>query len=137
MEAEHAAPVTTAFDSLVTMPPAIELSVPKPKRKSKGKSPTQRSLEHMRKLGYLCDIVERRIPFQFVTKDLFGFIDVLCVKGEDIVGVQATSGSNLAARVTKIIEHDNWPIVCRAIRVTVHGWRLNAKGRWTLREVEL
>lgn len=109
----------------------------KPKRKSKGTSPTQRTLKHMRALGYVCDIVERRVPFQFVTKDLFGFIDVLCVKGEDIVGVQATSGDNVAARVTKITEHENWPLVCKAIRVVVHGWRKNSKNRWVLREVEL
>ncbi len=108
-----------------------------PRKKSKGTSPTQRSLKYMRAQGYVCDIVERRVPFQFVTKDLFGFIDVLCVKGEDIVGVQTTSSANLAARVTKITEHENWPLVCKAIRVMVHGWRKNAAGRWTLREVEL
>lgn len=109
----------------------------RPKRKSKGTSPTQRSLKHMRALGYVCDIVERRMPFQFVTKDLFGFIDILCVKGEDIVGVQTTSGANVAARVTKITEHENWPLVCKAIRVVVHGWRKNAAGRWVIREIEL
>jgi len=116
---------------------AIKSPAPIKRKKAKAKSPTQRSLEHMRKLGYLCDIVERRVPFQFVTKDLFGFIDILCVKGEDIIGVQATSAPNAASRVTKITEHENWPLVCKAIRVIVHGWRRNAKGRWTLREVEL
>lgn len=110
---------------------------PKPKRKAKGRSPTSRSLEHMRGLGYLCDVVEQRIPKTFITRDLYGFIDILCVKGEDIVGVQTTSGDNMAARVTKIVEHANWPLVCAAIRVIVHGWRKNAAGRWVLREVEL
>lgn len=113
-------------------------AVPNPARKKKsGNSPTQRSLKHMRALGYVCDIVERRVPFQFVTKDLFGFIDILCVKDEDIIGVQTTSGDNVAARITKITEHENWPLVCKAIRVIVHGWRKNAKNRWVLREVEL
>lgn len=121
--------------NFVDNPPAV--LVPAPKRKSKGTSPTQRSLKHMRGLGYLCDIVERRVPFQFVTKDLFGFIDILCVKGEDIIGVQTTSGANLAARVTKIVEHENWPLVCKALRIIVHGWRKNVAGRWVLREVEL
>jgi hypothetical protein len=59
------------------------------------------------------------------------------VKGEDIVGVQSTSGDNVASRVTKITEHENWPLVCAAIRVIVHGWRKNAAGKWALREVEL
>lgn len=114
--------------------PAVPNAV---RKKKSGNSPTQRSLKHMRALGYVCDIVERRVPFQFVTKDLFGFIDILCVKGEEIIGVQTTSGDNVAARVTKITEHENWPLVCKAIRVIVHGWRKNSKNRWVLREVEL
>lgn len=109
----------------------------KPKRKSQGTSPTQRSLKHMRGLGYTCQVVEHWNPFAHIKQDLFGFIDVLCVKGEDIVGVQSTSGDHVAHRVTKITEHDNWPLVCKAIRVIVHGWRKNSKNKWVLREVEL
>jgi hypothetical protein len=103
----------------------------------KGTSPTQRSLKVMRAAGYLCQVVEHWNQFAHIRQDLYGFIDVLCVKGEDIVGVQATSGDNVAARVTKITEHENWPLVCNAIRIVVHGWRKNSKGRWVLREVEL
>lgn len=106
-------------------------------RKSKGTSPTQRTLKHMRGLGYLAEVVEKRLPRVFITKDLYGFIDVLAVKGEDIVGIQTTSSPNMAARVTKITEHENWPLVCKAIRIVVHGWRKNSKNRWVLREVEL
>jgi hypothetical protein len=102
-----------------------------------GTSPTQRSLKVMRDAGYLCQVVEHWNQFAHIRQDLYGFIDVLCVKGEDIVGVQATSGDNVAARVTKITEHENWPLVCNAIRIVVHGWRKNSKGRWVLREVEL
>jgi hypothetical protein len=107
------------------------------KRKAKAKSPTARSLEHMRKLGYLCAIVEKWNMHTKIRQDLYGFIDVLCVKGEDIIGVQATSGDHVAHRVTKITEHENYPLVIAAIRIAVHGWRKNAAGRWTLREVEL
>jgi hypothetical protein len=91
----------------------------------------------MRALGYLCGVVEQRVPYTHTTRDLFGFIDIVCVKGEDIVGVQTTSGDNVAARITKIVEHENWPLVCNALRVVVQGWRRNAQGRWVLREVEL
>jgi hypothetical protein len=108
-----------------------------PRIKAKGKSPTARSLLHMRKQGYTCQVVEHWNAFSRRRVDLYGFIDVLCVKGEDIVGVQATSGDNVASRVTKITEHENWPLVCQAIRVIVHGWRKNAAGRWVLRAVEL
>jgi hypothetical protein len=115
-----------------------------PRIKSKGKSPTARTLEHMRKRGYTCQVVEHWNNFSRRRVDLFGFIDVLCVKGEDIVGVQACSaggsskrGSDMSARITKIVEHDNWPLVCKAIRIIVQGWRKSAKGRWEVREVEL
>jgi hypothetical protein len=107
------------------------------KRKARGTSPTQRSLKHWRGLGYLCDVVERRLPRGFVTKDLYGFIDILAVKDEDIVGVQTTSSGNLAARVDKITSHENYPIVIRALRIVVEGWRKNAAGKWVRREVEL
>lgn len=122
-------------------PPAA--AVERARRKSKT-SPTQRTLKHMREQGYLCQVVERWNPHARVKQDLYGFIDVLCVKGEDIVGVQACSsggssgrGSDMSARITKITEHANWPLVCSAIRVVVQGWRKNAQGHWVLREVQL
>jgi hypothetical protein len=109
------------------------------KRKSKGTSPTQRSLKHWRDLGYLCAVVEHFNPHVRIRQDLYGFIDILAIKGEDIVGVQATGGDggNVAARVAKIVEHENYPLVIKAMRIVVHGWRKNAAGRWTLREIEL
>jgi len=113
-------------------------AAPEPKkRKAKRKSPTQRTLEHMRELGYLCQVVEKWNPHAMIRQDLFGFIDVLCIKEGNIIGVQACSGGDVSTRIAKIVEHDNWPTVCRAIRVVVHGWRKNAAGRWVLREVEL
>jgi hypothetical protein len=108
-------------------------------RKKARTSPTQRTLKYMRGLGYTCAVVEKYNHHVKRKQDLYGFIDVLCVRGEDIIGVQATGGDggNFAARVTKITEHENWPLICGAIRVVVHGWRKNAAGRWVLREVEL
>jgi len=92
-------------------------------------SPTQRSLKYMRDKGYLCDVVEKWIPGANIRKDLYGFADVLCVKnttfrdGEPpIVVVQSTSHSNISARVKKIMESQNLPIVAGAgIMVVVHG----------------
>ena len=112
------------------------VAAPGRRRKPRAKSPTARSLEYWRSQGYLCDVVERRLPRNFVTKDLFGFIDILAVKDEDIVGIQTTAQA-VAARVTKITEHENYPAVIRAMRIVVEGWRKNAKGRWVRREVEL
>jgi hypothetical protein len=114
-------------------------AAPPVKRKSKATSPTQRTLKHWRDLGYLCAVVEHWNPHVRIRQDLYGFIDVLAIKGEDIVGIQATGGSggNVAARVTKITEHANYPLIVQALRIIVMGWRKNSKGRWVSREVEL
>jgi hypothetical protein len=100
-------------------------------------SPTQRTLKHLRDAGYpLVQVVERWNPYAGVRQDLFGVVDVLAV-GADIVGVQATSASNVSKRVAKITESPALPILRKAgIRVLVHGWR-KVKGRWQLREVDL
>lgn len=107
------------------------------KRKPKSTSPTQRSLKHMRDAGYLCAIVEKWNMHAKIRQDLYGFIDVLAIKGDDIVGVQACIGGDVSTRIKKIIDHENYPQVIAAMRIQVHGWRKNAAGRWTLREVEL
>ncbi|MEY4760669.1 MAG: hypothetical protein RLZZ200_525 [Pseudomonadota bacterium] len=100
-------------------------------------SPTQRSLAELRKRGYpLVAVTEKWNPHARIRQDLFGIVDVLAV-GDDIVAVQATSGSNVASRVAKIAESDAAPHLRKAgIRILVHGWRKNSKGRWELREVD-
>lgn len=101
-------------------------------------SPTQRSLAHLRSAGYVADVVERWIPGARIRKDLWGFVDILALGPEgEIVGVQATSRSNVTARVKKIAEHENVAAVRRAgIRILVHGWGRMASGRYELREVD-
>jgi hypothetical protein len=111
-----------------------------PKRKSKAKSPTARSLEHLRKLGFpLVQVVERWNMHAKVRIDLFGIIDIVAIDLDgETFGIQATSGDNVASRVTKIAESDALPTCLKAgWRIVVHGWRKNAAGRWVLREVEL
>ena len=77
-------------------------------------SPTQRTLAHLRAAGYpLVQVVERWNPYARVRQDLFGIIDVVAV-GADIVGVQATSASNVSARVAKITESEALPILRNA-----------------------
>jgi hypothetical protein len=128
-------------DSALTPDELAALSAPLPKatRKPKGVSPTQRSLKHWRGLGYLCAVVEHWNPHVRIRQDLYGFIDILAIKGEDIVGVQATGGNggNFAARIAKITEHENYPLVAQALRIVVQAWRKNAAGKWVMREVDL
>jgi len=101
-------------------------------------SPTQRSLAVLRERYPLVQVVERYIPQARKRIDLYGIADILCVSESEVVAVQTTSASNVAARVSKITESPALPILRKAgVRILVHGWRKNAKGRWTLREVDL
>lgn len=103
-------------------------------------SPTQRSLEYLRKSGcQLVAVVERWNMHAKIRQDLFGIIDVLAIGVDDaIIAVQSTSASNVASRITKMAESDSLPIILKAgIKVYVHGWKKGSNGRWQLREVEL
>ena len=101
-------------------------------------SPTQRSLKLMRDRGYLCEVVEHWNPWSKTRKDLWGFIDVLCIKEGQVIGVQTTSKTNISARYKKIKEHDNvWWVLDSGIRVLIQGWGKNKSGRWEMREIEV
>ena len=100
----------------------------------------QLTLAEMRGRGYeLVDVVERRIPRCFITRDLWGIADVVCVGGPDdeIVAVQTTSSTNVAARRTKIVDSKAIEVLRRVgIRFLLHGWR-KTRGRYVLREEDL
>ena len=101
-------------------------------------SPTQRSLAVLREQGYTVAIVEHWNPFARIRQDLFGFIDLLALKGTETLAVQTTSASNMSARVKKIGEHELVGKVREAgWKIVVHGWRKDSKGKWVLREVDV
>lgn len=110
----------------------------KPARKAPAKtSPTQLSLKHMRELGYVCEVTERWNMYAKCRQDLYGFIDILCLGENEVVGVQATSYANVSNRKKKITEHENLAAVRKAgLRILVHGWH-KVNGKWTVREVDL
>ena len=64
-------------------------------------SPTARSLAFCRSQGLTACVVEKWNPHARIRQDAFGFIDILVLDGS-IIGVQATSDTNHAARRTKI-----------------------------------
>ena len=106
-------------------------------------SPTSRSLEKMRKAGFLAEVVEKWNQWARVRKDLFGFIDVLAIRGDYIIAVQTTSASNVSARIQKIRnspEAVKW-LACSTRKIWVHGWaKRGAKGKrkmWACREIEV
>lgn len=84
-------------------------------------SPTARTIAWYSDLGYTVDIVERRIT-SFVTRDLFGFIDLIAIRRDETLALQVTSASNVSARVKKINEHPLLP------RVREAGWGILVVG---------
>lgn len=87
-------------------------------------SPTERTLKLMRDRGYTAEVTEHWNPHAKRRKDLFGFVDVLCLGEDEVVAVQCTSYPNVAGRVKKIAEHENVGAVRKAgIRILVHGWK--------------
>lgn len=65
-------------------------------------SPTAKTLNLLRKLGYHAEVVEKMIPYSYKRKDFLGFIDIIAIKTGEILGVQTTSGSNKSGHLEKI-----------------------------------
>jgi len=93
-------------------------------------SPTQRSLAYLKEQGYLCEVVEHWNPFAKVRKDLWGWCDILAIRENEVLAVQVTA-SGVADRINKIMASDTVSAVRKAgIRIEVHGWRKNSKGKY-------
>lgn len=96
-------------------------------------TPTQRTLQWLRKHGYECEVTEKWVRFpgmkMGVRKDLFGFVDVIAVSEAGCVGVQATSYTNVSARINKI---NGLPKALSWLkagnRIAVVGWRKRIRG---------
>lgn len=97
------------------------------------RSPTQRSLEYLRELGYHCEIVEKWNSFTKQRKDLWGWCDILAIRKDEVLAVQVTA-SAVADRIKKIQESTTVALVRDAgIRIEVHGHRKNSKGKYVMR----
>ena len=94
-------------------------------------SPTQLSLKKLREEGYTVQVVEYWNSFARIRIDLFGFIDIIALKGKEVLAVQTTSASNMSARCKKIADHENVDVVREAgWTIHVHGWHQNDKRKW-------
>ena len=101
-------------------------------------SPTQLSLRHLRELGYTVQVVETFNCFTKRKSDLFQFIDILALRGDETLAVQTTSKSNISARVKKIADNEHVGAVRDAgWRIHCHGWAKNKSGRWEVKVVDL
>jgi len=97
------------------------------------RSPTQRSLEYLRELGYHCEVVEKWNSFTRQRKDLWGWCDILAIRKDEVLAVQVTA-SAVADRIKKIQDSTTVALVRDAgIRIECHGWRKNSKGRYVIR----
>jgi len=87
-------------------------------------TPTQRSLAHLRKLGYTCAVVEHWNPFARVRQDLFGFVDILAFhpQRQEHLFIQTTTRDNLVARRNKIMASTLLPDILACYRVVIHAW---------------
>lgn len=53
--------------------------------------------------GWTCFVVEQRIPKTFITRDVYGFADIIaCNPRMGIMLVQATGGDNFTTRIKKV-----------------------------------
>jgi hypothetical protein len=100
-------------------------------------SPTALTLKLLREEGWLCQVVEKWNPHARIRQDLFGFIDILCVRDDRTLGVQATSYGNMSSRIRKITDHENLAPVRKANwELWVIGWR-KVNNRWTHKITEI
>lgn len=105
---------------------------------------TTRTLEKLRRDGYTVAVVEKWNPHVKIRQDLFGFIDVLAIRRDETLAVQACSYGDVSKRVKKIAEHKNVGAVREAgWRIEVWGWRKPKRGwrkpktRWECRVVDV
>jgi Trm5-related predicted tRNA methylase len=99
-------------------------------------SPTQLTLKLLRDEGWTVEVVERWIPGANIRKDLFGFIDLMALRSGMTLAVQATSYSNISARVKKI---ENAELLSEIRKCSWHiwviGWR-KQNNRWVHKIVD-
>ena len=106
-------------------------------------SPTARTLAAFRSLGFTSRVVERFCPFSKRRVDLFEIGDVLAVcEGVGVLLVQATSGTNHAARRTKALAEPRlreW--LASGGRFEIVSWtKAGARGKrktWQMRREEI
>ena len=110
---------------------------------------TQFTLKRLKNTGYLAAITEhfnvhvRRAGGGFgIRQDLFGFIDILALRGtEPVLAVQSTSAKQMSPHLKKIREDRRENAVAwlkAGGRIELWGWK-KLKNRWTpkIREITL
>ncbi len=102
-------------------------------------------------MGYLCEVVQQRIPHSFKTRDLYGFADIEATGGRyqgqgnyDAWLLQATDDTHHANRRRKIVEdcaEAARAVLRGGVRIAVVSWgKRGGRGerkRWAVRIEEI
>lgn len=103
-----------------------------------------RTLARLRRLGYTAQKVEQWIPRAFKRRDLFGVIDVVALKEgvQGVLGVQSSTGGDLAAHVRKALEEPRLRLWLETgNRFLVWGWvkkgKRGQRKTWQVNEREI
>lgn len=103
-------------------------------------TPTERTLAFLRKAKMTAGVVEKWNSHARIRQDFLGFADIIAAADDrGILAVQATSGSNMASRVTKVRAEPRASDWLRSGgRIWVMGWRQIGKPKkWTPRIIEI
>jgi hypothetical protein len=95
-------------------------------------------LAFLRRGGYVGGVVERWIPGANVRKDFLGCIDIIVVRQDETLAVQATTIGNMAHRIAKA---QGQPGLLKWLEggtrlFQVHGWYKRGR-RWETKITEL
>lgn len=113
-------------------------------------TPTSRTLQWLRDDGWIPAVVERWCSFSRRRVDLFGFIDIVAIRpgSTGVLGVQATSGSNVASRVRKIkingisdlwmgCQNELWVVGWRSVAWKTKSGKTAKRPKWEPRVVDI
>lgn len=115
---------------------------PRKKPRKKPDSANARALAECRRRGWEAEVVEKRIPRCFITRDLFGCIDIVAITDRTLVAIQVTGGGHHTDRRSKVLAEP------RLLRWLLAGgqflvWSYDKRGGrgerkvYTLREEEI
>lgn len=103
-------------------------------------SPTARTLEHLRREGWTCQVVEYWNAFARRRIDLFGCIDIIAVRGDRTIGIQCTTATHRSHRIAKAKATpaiQDW--ITAGNEMFVIDWRKpkGPAGKWVMTETKL
>ena len=86
------------------------------------------SVKKLEAEGWTVGVVEQRIPHCFITRDFFGFADLICASpSRGILAVQVTGGGNGPSRFAKTRKEPRHAIwLASGGRIQIHDWRKRA-----------